>query len=482
MGDHGRNDLCPCGSGKKYKKCCLAKVDQGQVADFEYRRLRSIEAKLIPKLMRQAVESFGPGSIHEAWDEFNDYEPESEFDPEAPMNQVFMPWFMFSRTEVVAEETVKPGAPIDTTVAEAFLMANEHRLSPDERMILMAANRCPFSFCEVMTVQPGSGMRVRDLFRDHEFDLVEHTGSQALKRGEIVFCATMHLPNHFANISTGPYALPPIYKKDILELKSKIAKNSRKKEITDKVLREFDTDIRGTYLEIVKHLLNQRPQIHNTDGDPLVPQKVMFDIKDPDVAFQRLKDLSEGATDEEILSTAKTESGRVLEVEIPWLGGKAIARKRLAGPILLGTIKINGKRLTVEVNSNNRADQIRKEIEVRLGSEATYKTTLIEPIESKLDAMKHGGNAPGRGGHIPMDQLPPEALVMIKKKAQEHWDSWFDIPIPALKGKTPKQAAKTAEGRDLLNSLLLYYEQQDAKAPDNLFSADVGLLRKKLGL
>ncbi|MBD3810221.1 MAG: SEC-C domain-containing protein, partial [Sulfuricurvum sp.] len=21
----GRNDLCPCGSGKKYKKCCLNK-------------------------------------------------------------------------------------------------------------------------------------------------------------------------------------------------------------------------------------------------------------------------------------------------------------------------------------------------------------------------------------------------------------------------------------------------------------------------
>ena len=23
----GRNDLCPCGSGKKYKKCCIDKID-----------------------------------------------------------------------------------------------------------------------------------------------------------------------------------------------------------------------------------------------------------------------------------------------------------------------------------------------------------------------------------------------------------------------------------------------------------------------
>lgn len=29
--DVGRNDLCPCGSGKKFKKCCLAKVEAGEM-------------------------------------------------------------------------------------------------------------------------------------------------------------------------------------------------------------------------------------------------------------------------------------------------------------------------------------------------------------------------------------------------------------------------------------------------------------------
>lgn len=28
MSDIGRNDPCPCGSGKKYKKCCLGKPRQ----------------------------------------------------------------------------------------------------------------------------------------------------------------------------------------------------------------------------------------------------------------------------------------------------------------------------------------------------------------------------------------------------------------------------------------------------------------------
>jgi len=29
MAKTGRNDLCPCGSGRKYKKCCEAKDDGG---------------------------------------------------------------------------------------------------------------------------------------------------------------------------------------------------------------------------------------------------------------------------------------------------------------------------------------------------------------------------------------------------------------------------------------------------------------------
>jgi len=28
MNEIGRNDKCPCGSGKKYKKCCLPKVEE----------------------------------------------------------------------------------------------------------------------------------------------------------------------------------------------------------------------------------------------------------------------------------------------------------------------------------------------------------------------------------------------------------------------------------------------------------------------
>jgi SEC-C motif len=38
MAKIGRNDRCPCGSGKKYKQCCLAKDEAAERATREERR------------------------------------------------------------------------------------------------------------------------------------------------------------------------------------------------------------------------------------------------------------------------------------------------------------------------------------------------------------------------------------------------------------------------------------------------------------
>lgn len=39
--EHGRNDPCPCGSGKKYKKCCWQKNHTGRARRFSASPLAS---------------------------------------------------------------------------------------------------------------------------------------------------------------------------------------------------------------------------------------------------------------------------------------------------------------------------------------------------------------------------------------------------------------------------------------------------------
>lgn len=90
MTNPGRNDPCPCGSGKKYKKCCLAVAED---ADFTFRQLRQTHAAVIPRLTEYALEALGPDLFHEAWLEFNDHQTTEPFDPESPMTVLFMPGF-----------------------------------------------------------------------------------------------------------------------------------------------------------------------------------------------------------------------------------------------------------------------------------------------------------------------------------------------------------------------------------------------------
>jgi 4-amino-4-deoxy-L-arabinose transferase-like glycosyltransferase len=47
MGQTGRNDLCSCGSGKKYKKCCMHAAGRGDIRGAFFTKSNSIYAALI---------------------------------------------------------------------------------------------------------------------------------------------------------------------------------------------------------------------------------------------------------------------------------------------------------------------------------------------------------------------------------------------------------------------------------------------------
>lgn len=218
-----------------------------------------------------------------------------------------------------------------------------------------------------------------DLLRRIQYEVVERSASQTLKRGEIIYCGTSEVAGVRSNIGTSPYPLRPTAKRDVLELRKWIIDEIGSEEITAVHLHEFEYDIRGLYLHILKGMFAP-PRLANTDGDPMVPQKLYFDLDSADAAFHGLKDLAEGWNETDLLKEATLEHGLVVKAEFPWLGGNQTAKKRLGGPVLLGLLKIKEDRLVVEVNSTECAELIRGLIKGRLGESAKYKTSLIEPI------------------------------------------------------------------------------------------------------
>jgi hypothetical protein len=90
----GRNDLCPCGSGKKYKHCCLnaGTAQAAAPADLTWRRMRGLLDGFPNEILRFTKQAYGASAVHEAWDKFTGFEA-LEFDSNTPLMQLFMPWF-----------------------------------------------------------------------------------------------------------------------------------------------------------------------------------------------------------------------------------------------------------------------------------------------------------------------------------------------------------------------------------------------------
>src|SRR5665647_2278244 len=95
----GRNDPCPCGSGKKYKKCC--ELTNRPVLDADTRRAntaKEIDRKLAERILRFARMRMGPECLRPALDRYTGEKDGTVDDAEL---QIAIPWAMygFRRTE-----------------------------------------------------------------------------------------------------------------------------------------------------------------------------------------------------------------------------------------------------------------------------------------------------------------------------------------------------------------------------------------------
>ena len=64
----------------------------------------------------------------------------------------------------------------------------------------------------------------------------------------------------------------------------------------------------------------------------------------------------------------------------------------------------------------------------------------------------------------PEDDLrgTPEAEALIKAHLRAHYQAWPDMELPALNGKTPRQAMKAGDGRELVEALFLEFERKSS--------------------
>jgi hypothetical protein len=140
--------------------------------------------------------------------------------------------------------------------------------------------------------------------------------------------------------------------------------------------------------------------------------------------------------------------------------------------VVRGTVTTEGTELVVSANSQARFDRLRQTVESAVPSLKSL-STLTTPFSDLARSTRNTGDSPSE----PMDEKTAKILDEV---VRSHERRWIDQAIPALDGRTPRQAAADPAGRKDLEALLHDFEKHDPGPGAATF--DTSRLRELLGL
>jgi DNA-binding PadR family transcriptional regulator len=199
--------------------------------------------------------------------------------------------------------------------------------------------------------------------------------------------------------------------------------------------------------------------------------KLIYEHHSAEELLSRLQELGPSAKDMPAY-VKRDKQGNLKKADFPWLSTARGKRNTV-----FGNFVITPDRLTVEVNSARRASLIRAMIARRAGK----LVRLTEHGKKTLDEMLNQ-KAPKKFEPIDV-KSNPDLLAYWHEYMTNHWSNWIHEKLPALNGKTPAQAVKTAKGRELVEELLNWMEKTAIDRPGMPSQKQfIDGARKQLGL
>ena len=365
MTTSGRNDPCPCGSGKKYKKCHGTTTIL--TVDYAYDRIRRLEGECSSLLLQFVSQKYGEKGIDEAWQDFR-FAGTVPSESEGQKGDLFSRWLTFMW---------RPGQ--EETLPELFLAERGPKVDSEIRRMIEATIRSPYSFFQTEDVKPGVSITLRDVLRKREFQISERTASTMLQRGNILYAQVVELNGIAFLMGTGSVVMPASFLDTLLRLRSSLERAGflTAGRRPDEDLLEREDKLRELYFSLANSSAKWKPDIRNTDGDPLEFHSLTYSVSSFPAAFQALKGLEQNVTgrdDAELIEEAERAT-------IHWLKS---SRKGSPDATTVAVLRLAGTTLIAEVNSVKRAGRIRREIAKRLGEEAVLMKTEIVPFEAAM--------------------------------------------------------------------------------------------------
>lgn len=431
----GRNAPCPCGSGRKYKKCCLHRAEAVRTARGACESERELDERTVRLLGDFANRRFGA-----EWRCFA-----SDFGDVRHALPLAMPWGLYHfRVE---------GA----TVCEHLLRERGRSLLPAERAWLEAQQAAWLSVWEVTAVVPGESVAVLDLLSGETRVVKEQTASRSLVARDAVLARVVHSESAALFCGLYPRALPPMAAAEVvrrargrLRLRRSVpVERLRDERFGRALIRIWEESV----AEVDAALAAARAhpsRLQNTDGDPFLLTNDRFDIAPGEAAaveaclaaLPGVGPAEHDAGDPEVVYVFMREGNRV---HASWEN------------TVVGRAVVAGDTLRLETNSRARADSLRAQVEAACGTRIRHRARdHADPLSQR--AERSAGSAP-----VPASGEIQQALLDFKRR---HYADWIDQPLPALAGGTPRRAARTAAGRAAVDVLLKDMENHEQRAGD----------------
>jgi len=144
------------------------------------------------------------------------------------------------------------------------------------------------------------------------------------------------------------------------------------------------------------------------------------------------------------------------------------------GPTIAGSVMFDERAVRLETNSIEHADMLRVRIEAACGDLLGARLrSHSDPASMFGDLESTAETAANEAGY------DAESSAEIRITKERHYATWPDEPLPALHGRTPREAVRSREGRRRVEALLNDLELVESTFPERE-RFDVAILRAAL--
>lgn len=428
----GRNDPCPCGSGKKYKKCCEnanttlveeeSKGHDGAVA----RALNWLMAKH-RKAASVAIDAMISGGLTN----------EERAALEAQDEQVWQN-IHINATEWLLAEGYMLVKGEQKRVSEHILGQGGPLFTVDQRRWLAQLAERHLRLYEVTDVIPGEQITLCDALDIEALPIVVHekTGSDASIVGSHMGFRLMEVDGHH-ELSGVAYRFSRFIISDVIaQMREAMDQFDNRQDDLPEILSSI---IRYKWLEQYFAPMAMPTMMDAYTGEPMLLITDHYRVKDWDALTQSLSSQSDVQGDrasgwDRFLDCDDGETRTTVSINI----------------------ENSADKITLFYKTQSYADHGRPWFEETVGDAAQF---IARELSDPQGMMANRSSNEGAEPDEPGSDMPPEMLAdLIEKTILRMYANWADEPIQALNGKTPRQAIKTPAGLERVKGLLRSYQ------------------------